>query len=365
MAQPPKKKQSASSPPHKKTRRTSKPAEPPEQKLGDTPVAPWEMPTPEEKQQAKPVRKALQEAVRNVDSPEKADEVIDKIESATAGETAGDVEKQQAKDAGTAQAARKIERAAKTAPRSQKPERVLEETARALASPNTRQREAVSEAAQEVLNPEQQGTPPTVANPRQREFLRQAVLKRLKPLDAVDADLFLKVNHLPHTRLLNMLFYALTMAYKGGAAWYITMILAGLRKPHSAVPLLREAAIPMAISSSLVEFPIKNYFKRRRPFITIIQAIVIGKKPGNYSFPSGHSAAAFAGAWLLNRKYPRWSPLTYTAAGLVAFSRIYLGDHYPADVASGSALGILFAMTFSWLFRRRARKQRLPEYQRR
>ncbi len=332
--------------------------DPPEQKLGDTPVAPWEMPTPQEKQQAEPVRKALQEAVSKVDSPKKADQVIDRIESATAGQTAGDVEKEQPKEASPAQAAKKIQQAAKTAPATQKPEKVLEATARALASPDTRQREVVSEAAQEVLNPEQQGMPPTVANPRERELLRRAVLKRLKPMDAVDADLFLKVNHLPHTRTLNLLFYGLTMAYKGGAAWYVTMLLAGLAKRRNAYPLLREAAIPMAISSSLVEFPIKNYFRRRRPFISIIQAIVIGKKPGSYSFPSGHSAAAFAGAWLINRKYPRWSPLTYTAAGLVAFSRIYLGDHYPGDVVSGSSLGILFAMAFNWLLRRRTRRSR-------
>ncbi len=366
MTDTPKKQQGASRPPRKSAAKSKAPTRnstnPPEQQLGDTPVAPWQMPTPAEKQQAQPVRKALQEAVRKVDTPEKADKVIDQLESATAGETAGQVEKQQAQATSPAQAAQKIERAAKTAPPDQKPQRVLEETARALTTPDTRQREVVSEAAQEVLNPEQQGMPPTVANPRQRQLLRQAVLKRLKPLDAVDADLFLKVNHLPHTRLLNLLFYGITMAYKGGAAWYVTMILAGLRKPRNASSLLRETAVPMIISSSLVEFPIKNYFRRRRPFITIIQAIVIGKKPGTDSFPSGHSAAAFAGAWLISRKYPRWSPLTYTAAGLVAFSRIYLGDHYPGDVVSGSTLGVLFAMAFNWLFRRRSRghKTRRP-----
>jgi membrane-associated phospholipid phosphatase len=363
MAETPKKKKSAAKlarqAASKKAQRprAPKPDEPPEQELGDTPVAPWNMPTPAEKQQARPVRKALQDAVGKIDSPAKADEVIEDIEAATAGETAGDAEQaeQQAAAAGTARAAKNIQRAAQTAPPSRKPEKVLEATARALASPDSRQREVISEAAQEVLNPEQQGTPPTVANPRQRELLRRAVLKRLKPLDALDADLFLKVNHLPHTRLLNRLFYALTMVYTGGAAWYITMMLSTVRRPRNALPLLREAAIPMAISSSLVEYPIKNYFKRRRPFITIIQAIVIGKKPGHYSFPSGHSAAAFAGAWLINQEHPRWSPLTYTAAALVAFSRVYLGDHYPGDVVSGSGLGVLFAMAFNWLLRRRKR----------
>jgi undecaprenyl-diphosphatase len=95
------------------------------------------------------------------------------------------------------------------------------------------------------------------------------------------------------------------------------------------------------------------YFKRRRPFITIIQAIVIGKKPGTWSFPSGHSAIAFGGAWLLNHKFPQFWPLRYVLAALVAFSRMYLGDHYPGDVASGSLLGMVFAMFFRWLFKRR------------
>jgi membrane-associated phospholipid phosphatase len=326
---------------------------PPEQKLGDTPVAPWEMPTPDEKEQGKPVRRALKEAVKKVDSQEKADEVISNLESVTAGQTVTQIEKEQPKAAALTDAASKVEQAARTAPESQKTERVLEETARAVATPAARQREVVSEAAQEVLNPEQQGAPSTVTNQRARQFLRRAVLKRLKPLDALDADLFLLVNHLPHTRFLNSVFYGLTMAFKGGAAWFVLLGLLGYRRRETRSALFREAALPMAVAGTLVELPIKAYFRRRRPFISIIQAIVIGKKPGGWSFPSGHSAVAFAGAWLLNRQYPRWRPVTYATAGLVAFSRMYLGDHYPGDVASGSILGVLFAMGINWLVRRR------------
>jgi undecaprenyl-diphosphatase len=329
----------------------SKPANPPEQKLGDTPVPPWEMPTPEEKAQAKPIRRALKDAVAKVDSPEKADEVIEKLETSTADQKIRDVEQAQPPPATPASAARQVEKAAQAAPDEKKTEKVLKTTARVLASADKHQREVVSEAVQEVLNPQQQGAPPSVANEKEREYLREAVLRRLKPVDALDANLFLLVNHLPHTHLLNRIFYSLTVAFNGGAFWYVTLALAALRNPRRTGELLREVALPLTLTTALVEHPIKSYFRRRRPFITIIQAIVIGKKPGTWSFPSGHSASAFAGAWLLNRTFPRRWGLRYVLASLVAFSRIYLGDHYPGDVTSGSLLGLLFAMFFHWLLR--------------
>lgn len=332
-------------------KKKSKSTKLPEQKLGDTPVPPWGMPTPEEKAQAKPIRRALKEAVAKVDSPEKAEEVIDKLETKAADQTVKDVEQTQPPPATPAAAAHEVEKVAQTAPESKKTEKVLDATAHVLTAPDKRQLEVVSEAVQEVLNPEQQGAVPTVEDAQQREYLRQAVLKRLKPLDALDANLFLLVNHLPHTRLLNALFYGLTFIYQGGAAWYANLGIAALRHRRIIRNGMREVALPLLISSALVELPIKTYFKRKRPFITIIQAIVIGKKPGTWSFPSGHAAAAFAGAWLLNYKFSRFWGLRYLVAGLVAFSRIYLGDHYPGDVASGSLLGMLFAMFFRWLLR--------------
>jgi membrane-associated phospholipid phosphatase len=323
----------------------------PEQKLGDTPVPPWEMPTAEEKEQAKPVKRALKKAISRVDSQEKADEVINHLEAATAGETTVDAEQAPPLPATPAEAAWEVKQADETTPKGHRVEKVLETTARVLATPDKRQREVVSEAVQEVFDPEQQGAAPPVETEQQREYLREAVLKRLKPADALDANLFLLVNHLPHTRPLNTLFYGLTMAFNGATAWFVVMLIAVLRRRRSFRKMFWEAAVPLTITTALVEYPIKAYFRRRRPFITIIQAIVIGKKPGTWSFPSGHSAGAFGGAWLINLIFPRFGIFRYMIAGMVAFSRIYLGDHYPGDVMSGSALGMLFAMLFRWLAR--------------
>jgi undecaprenyl-diphosphatase len=343
---------SASTKPKKK-----KPTKAPEQQLGDTPVPPWEMPTPEEKEQAKPVRKAIKEAIANVDSQEKADEVIDNLESAAANKTADEVKQAQPPIATAAQAAQKVEVAAETASESKKTEKIIKETAKVLATAQGREQEAVSEAVQEVVNPEQQGATPTVTNERERQYLQNAVLKRLKPLDAVDANLFLAINHLPHTRLLNGFFYGLTLIYQAVTVWYAEMIFEIFRHRRNGKTIIRETIIPLLLTSTLVEFIIKPYFKRKRPFITIIQAIVIGKKPGSWSFPSGHAAGAFGGAWLLNNKFPKFSLVRYVVAGLVGFSRIYLGDHYPGDVASGTLSGLLSAMFFHWVFRVRKKKR--------
>ena len=330
-----------------------KPKNPPEQKLGDTPVPPWEMPTPEEKVQAKPIRRALKEAIANVDSPEKAEDVVDKLESAAANQTMKDVEQSQPAATSPASAAQQVQSAAQTVPQEKKTENVLDTTARVLATSGKHEREVVSEAVQEVLNPEQQGAAPTVTNEQEREYLREAVMKRLRPADALDANLFLFINHLPHTRLLNTIFYSLTVAFTGAAFWYFTLLVAAVRNRRRTRQLIQEVAVPLTITTALVEYPIKSYFRRKRPFIKIIQAIVIGKKPGTWSFPSGHSAGAFAGAWLLSRTFARGWGLRYVLAAMVAFSRTYLGDHYPGDVASGSLLGLLFAMLFRKIFNRR------------
>src|SRR4030095_3547066 len=122
----------------KKPKRKSIPKSPPEQKLGDTPVAPWDMPTPKEKKQARPVRRVLKEAVAKVDSQEKADKVISKLEEKAADKTAAEVEKSQSTPSSPAEAAQQVKEAVEAAPQSKKTEKALEATAKVLTTEHTR-----------------------------------------------------------------------------------------------------------------------------------------------------------------------------------------------------------------------------------
>jgi undecaprenyl-diphosphatase len=90
------------------------------------------------------------------------------------------------------------------------------------------------------------------------------------------------------------------------------------------------------VASWSAEYPVKAYFRRRRPFIDVVRALVVGKEPGSWSFPSGHTCAAFAAAWILGRYWPRTRPI-FGIAATVGYSRVYVGAHYPSDVPTGAA----------------------------
>ena len=75
-----------------------------------------------------------------------------------------------------------------------------------------------------------------------------------------------------------------------------------------------------------------------------------------YSFPSGHATTSFGLAWVVARSYPYLAVqvAVYVAAATIAFSRVYVREHYPLDVLGGAILGSVVAVVLypllSWLF---------------
>ncbi len=110
-------------------------------------------------------------------------------------------------------------------------------------------------------------------------------------------------------------------------------------------PRLRAAAwqvvLAIALSQLLVDGVIKPAIGRQRPFIAARSAAhVIGYLPQTASFPSGHAASAFAGAFVLGCAWPHRRAWLFALAAVIAFSRVYIGVHYPLDVAAGMLLGL-------------------------
>jgi undecaprenyl-diphosphatase len=184
---------------------------------------------------------------------------------------------------------------------------------------------------------------------RGRRHLRDELFKRLGPLQAVDTFVFLQINQLPHWKLSDRFLTRLSWVMTSGTGWLLFLVLATLVDRQRGWRATRAVAPALWLATATVEHPIKKWFRRRRPFIYLIEAIIVGRKPGSYSFPSGHSAAAFAGALLLAREYPASARGFFGLASLVAFSRIYLGVHYPGDVLSGSLVGMVLAKIYARL----------------
>jgi membrane-associated phospholipid phosphatase len=88
-------------------------------------------------------------------------------------------------------------------------------------------------------------------------------------------------------------------------------------------------------SAYLLSTSIKLAIGRRRPIVEDLPHLIV--TPTGLSFPSSHSTSSFAAARAFGRLLPA-GPL-YGAAAAMAFSRLYLGVHYPSDVVAGAALG--------------------------
>jgi len=106
---------------------------------------------------------------------------------------------------------------------------------------------------------------------------------------------------------------------------------------------LLNQTIELGAASALnlgMTYLLKYSVNRDRPYITYPD-IIHNSSEGSPSFPSGHTSSSFATATSLSLMYPKWYVIapSFIWAGSVGYSRLYLGVHYPSDVAAGALLG--------------------------
>jgi undecaprenyl-diphosphatase len=169
--------------------------------------------------------------------------------------------------------------------------------------------------------------------------------------DGFDRRLYRVLNDLPHSKTSDR--YVSVLSDLGeGLGW----VAGGIALAILGGPKGRRAGAATALASVaatyVVQERVKPIFRRVRPFVNR-EARVVGVRPADHSFPSGHTASSFAAATALALYYPKAAPLAYAVATGVGMSRVHLGVHFPSDAAVGGVIGIGIGTLCAWIFKPR------------
>ncbi len=127
------------------------------------------------------------------------------------------------------------------------------------------------------------------------------------------------------------------------------------------IPKTRKLGIMCSISLAMTflmnNLILKNLVARTRPYEVVEGLSCLVGKQHDYSFPSGHSGAAFAVASVIYSQTPKkvGIPVVILAL-LIALSRLYVGVHYPSDVLAGIITGCLYGFIAVKLYKAAAKK---------
>lgn len=144
-----------------------------------------------------------------------------------------------------------------------------------------------------------------------------------------------------HTPVLDRLMTGISFLGNSGICFILlgVVLLCFQKTRKTGLSILLSLLMGLVIGN----LGLKNLFMRQRPCWIDGTVPLLLASPHDYSFPSGHSLAAFETAVSVFLNHRRWGILLLVFAAVMAFSRMYLFVHFPTDVLAGMLLGSLFA----------------------
>jgi len=166
-------------------------------------------------------------------------------------------------------------------------------------------------------------------------------------LYSIDLKLFYFINHSLSNPAFDKFFPFITDVKHWYIAYIILWFIAIFKGGRIGKIAAFTAILVIAFSDQFSSSFLKNIFQRIRPCNALPDVNLLSYCSGSYSFPSSHAVNNFAIAVFFARLFPKLKVTLIIVASLVAFSRPYVGVHYPADIVGGAAIGALIGYLFS------------------
>lgn len=165
----------------------------------------------------------------------------------------------------------------------------------------------------------------------------------------IDGSILIWIQNYLRSDLWNWFWISITKLGDSGFIWLTTAILLLFFKRTRKVGIVALCSISLCFI--ITNLGLKNIVARPRPYTQIAELMILTHPEKSFSFPSGHTANSFAVALIYFRMLPRkYGVSAVILASFIAFSRLFIGVHYPSDVIGGFLVAMLASSVVYYIY---------------